>query len=72
MITFNFSGNIKLNFADGPEAAKWFEQKEVATLEQARKTKAAKEAIALRAKAGTYAEFAALLRSATIEPSRAA
>ncbi|RUW55649.1 hypothetical protein EOA32_01110 [Mesorhizobium sp. M1A.F.Ca.ET.072.01.1.1] len=68
MLTFNFSGNIKLNFADGAEAAKWFEQKELSALEAAKKTKAAKEAIKLRAQASTYAEFAALLRSATITP----
>lgn len=72
MLTIHYSGDIKLNFEGPAELAKWFEQKEMAALETAKRTKAAKTAIRAKGTATAYAEIAALLRSTTIEPRHAA
>lgn len=71
MISINFSGGVKLNFANPPELAKWFAEKERVTLQLANRTKAKKEQIRAKGTAAAYAEIAALLSAATIEPTQA-
>ena len=68
MISINFNGGLKLNFASPVELAKWFEEKERLTLASANRTKAKKDQIRAKGTAAAYAEIAALLSSATIEP----
>jgi hypothetical protein len=70
MLTIHYNGDIKLNFNGPADLAKWFEEKEIAALQAAKKTKAAKEAIRAKGTATAYAEIAALLRSTTIEPTQ--